>query len=255
MLKLEDVADIRLIRLDRPPVNALDGALLNALVAELSAAPKAGARGVVLTGVADCYCAGLDLNELIGADAAGLGRFLGSFLDCLHALAASTVPVVAAINGHSPAGGAVLALHCDRRIMREGSARIGLNEVAVGLCPGPLIHSVLSLTIGARRAGEMLTTGVMLSSVQALEIGLVDEVVPKEQVETSALSWLRGVLALPSHAYATTRRMVRQPLVSLLENATGTHRAATLAAIQQDWMQDETRATLSAMLARRSSGR
>ncbi len=255
MLRVEDQADIRVLRLDRAPVNALDQSLLQAIATAVSAAPSDGARGLILTGSGHRFSAGLDLRALLAADADGLSQFLGAFLDCLYALAASTVPVVAAINGHSPAGGAVLALHCDRRIMIATDALIGLNELAVGLCPGPLIHQVLVRMVGQRHAGSMLTSGVMLSAGEAHTMGLVDELVEPHALEERALSWLRGVVALPKHAYDTTRRLVRADLVRLLATAVGAERAAITAAFVRDWLNEETRTTLMQVLARRTSGR
>jgi enoyl-CoA hydratase/carnithine racemase len=255
MLKVEELGDVRVLRLSRPPVNALNQALLEQFTTAIREAPAAGARGLVLTGEADCYCAGLDVRALIACDAAMLTDFLGAFLDCLQALAASTVPVVAAINGHSPAGGAVLALHCDWRVMRDGETRIGLNEVAVGLCPGPLIHAVLTETVGPRVAARLLTSGALVNAAEALSIGLVDELAPADEVTEVALRWLRSRLDLPPYAYQTTRRMVRADLVALLDEVTGPGRQAALDALQRDWLHPETRTTLEALLLRRASGR
>jgi len=255
MLKVEDQGDVRVLRLSRPPVNALNQALLEQITSVIREAPAAGARGLLLTGEGDCYCAGLDVRALIACDATMLDGFLGAFLDCLQSLAASTIPVVAAINGHSPAGGAVLALHCDWRVMRDGDTRIGLNEVAVGLCPGPLIHAVLKQTVGARKAADLLTSGAMVTAAEALRIGLVDEVAPADQVHDVALRWLRSRLDLPAYAYQSTRRMVRADLIALLEEATGPGRRSSLDALQRDWMHPETKSTLEALLLRRSSGR
>ena len=173
----------------------------------------------------------------------------------LDAIAASPVPVVAAMNGHSPAGGAVLALPCDRRVLADGTTRVGLNEVAVGLSPGPLIHALLTSLVGARWAAEMLTSGALLSCTQALDIGLVDALAPAAQVEEEAMLWLRQRLALPAQAYARTRRMVREPLVSLLSTATGPQRAATLRRFQEEWLSDEPRAVLRTVIGRVSAAR
>jgi len=237
MLALEDRGPIRVLRLARPPVNALDATLLARLTAAVHAAPHEGVRGLILTGDGARYCGGLDVQALLTADAAGLAALLGAFLDALHALATSPIPVVAAINGHSPAGGAVLALHCDWRVMGPADARIGLNEVAAGLCPGPLIRQVLVRTVGPRHAESLL-------------IGLVDTVVPDEPL-TAAIEWLQHVLALPVHAYAPTRAMARADLVALLERYAAGERGQTLERLVDEWTQPATRAALAGLLARR----
>jgi Delta3-Delta2-enoyl-CoA isomerase len=251
MLRVEDDGGIRILRLARPPVNALDRALLETLTAAVREAPAAGVRGLVLTGDGGRYCGGLDVTALLAADANGLRALLGAFLDALLALATCPVPIVAAINGHSPAGGAVLALHCDARIIGPPDARIGLNEVAVGLNPGPLIHRVLVRTVGPRQAELLLTRGSLLSANEALAVGLVDAVEPADRVESAAMAWLATLLALPAHAYGPTRAMARADLLDTLEHYAVTEREPTLSRLVQEWTRPSTRAALSALLARR----
>jgi enoyl-CoA hydratase/carnithine racemase len=246
MLEIEDHGPIRTLRLARPPVNALDVSLMTALDAALEAAPAAGVRGVVLTGAAGRYCAGLDVAALAGLDAAGLEHFLATFFRLLATLARLPVPIVAAINGHSPAGGAVLALYCDRRIMARGELLIGLNEVQVGLYPGPLILGVLARAVGARRAAEFLSTGALLGPEQALAAGFVDELAEPGAEEAAARAWLGRVLALPAHAYLPTRSLVRRDLVALMESALGPERHA----LRDAWQSPETRQAIALLLAR-----
>ena len=244
MLELHDQGPIRTLRLARPPANALNGELLMALGAAVARAPAEGVRGLILTGSGTRFSAGLDVLALAAMDAETLRPFIRTFFDCLARMAASPIPIVAAINGHSPAGGAVLALYCDHRIMARGEARIGLNEVQVGLYPGPLIHQVLLRTVGARIAGELLSSGAMLLPEEALAAGFIDEV--SDSVVERAHAWLARILALPPVAYSATRALVRRDLVELMERAATTDEQALLDA----WTGPETRAALGALLAR-----
>jgi len=244
MIEQQDQGHIRTLRLARPPANALNGELLSALGAAVARAPDEGARALVLTGSGAMFSAGLDVMALAVMDLPALRAFLGTFFDCLERLAGSKIPVVAAINGHSPAGGAVLALYCDRRIMARGEARIGLNEVQVGLYPGPLIHQVLVRTIGARLAGECLTTGAMLLPQEAVAVGFVDELA--DDAEAAARAWLERILKLPPIAYAATRALVRRDLIELMARARSSDQEALLDA----WTGPETRAALAALMAR-----
>ena len=246
MIEIEDSGSIRTLRLARPPVNALDRALLRRLEAELVAAPEAGARGLIVTGAGGRYCAGLDVAELMSLDRPGLEEFIGTFFSCLRRLADSPIPIAAAIDGHSPAGGAVLALFCDRRVMAEGDYRIGLNEVQVGLYPGPMIHAILARAVGARLAAELLPSGALLASGEALKAGLVDELAPLAEVEARARAWLERMLALPPRAYALTRALVREDL----RQAIGRLGPAEIAAGAELWAGEETRATLRALIAK-----
>ena len=246
MLEIDDHGPIRTIRLARPPVNALDVGLLSALDQALARAPGEGARGIVMTGAGGRYCAGLDVGVLATLDEAGLAHFLQTFFHCLQTFARLPIPVVAAINGASPAGGAVLALFCDRRVMARGEALIGLNEVQVGLFPGPLILAVLQRVVGTRLAGELLTGGTLLTPDEALAVGFVDQLAEPGELEPAARRWLERVLALPAHAYLATRALVRRDLVALMETATGPEREVLLRA----WTTPETRAAIGALVAR-----
>lgn len=246
MIEIEDEGAIRTLKLARPPVNALNRELLVRLDAAITAAPVAGARGLVLTGANGRFCAGLDVQELLALDEAGIADFLGVFFRCLGHLAASPIPVVAAINGHSPAGGAVLALFCDRRVMAAGEYRIGLNEVQVGLYPGATIHAVLARIVGGRVAADILPAGLLLEASAALDIGLVDELAPHGEVESQARAWLGRMLALPPAAYSLTRGLVRADLIALMQQ----HGASELAEAARQWRSPETLATLRALVAR-----
>jgi enoyl-CoA hydratase/carnithine racemase len=246
MLEHHDLGPIRTLRLARPPVNALHVPLFEALGAALRPAPRDGARGLVLTGAGKLFSAGLDVAVLAGLDAQGLKTFLASFFACLRTLAESPLPIVAAINGHSPAGGAVLALYCDHRIMARGDFRIGLNEVQVGLLPGPLIYGVLKRVVSLRVANEMLPQGALLTPEEALAVGFVDELAEPAELEGRARAWLERVLALPSFAYAKTRAMVRADLVAMMVEATRRDQDEMIEA----WMSPEPRAALAALVAK-----
>ena len=246
MLEIEDHGAIRTIRLARPPVNALDAHLLAALDGAIQSAPAEGVRGIVLTGAADRWSAGLDVGVLATLDRPGLEAFLGTFFRCLLALARSPIPLACAIKGASPAGGAVLALYCDRRVMQRGPGPIGLNEVQVGLFPGPLIHAVLVRVVGARLAAEFLSTGALLSADEALASGFVDELAEPGEEEAAARRWLEKVLALPSHAYLATRALVRRDLREATEASAGPGGNVLVEA----WTSPETVAAIRALLAR-----
>ena len=246
MLEHQDLGPIRTLRLARPPVNALNAPLLEALGAAVTQAPRAGARGLVLTGAGKLFSAGLDVAVLAGVDAAGLRAFMESFFGCLRALAECPIPIVAAINGHSPAGGAVLALYCDHRIMAKGDFRIGLNEVQVGLLPGPLIYGVLKRVVSLRVANQMLPQGLLVGPEEALSVGFVDELSELGELEQRAHEWLGRVLALPPVAYARTRAMTREDLVALMRETVRQRQDELIEA----WLGPETRATLAALVTK-----
>lgn len=200
------------LQLARPPVNALNLSLLQQLRAAVEEAPAAGARGIVLSGAPGMFSAGVDVPALMGRERSEVRAFWREFFAVCAALARSPVPVVAAITGHSPAGGAVLSLFCDYRVMAEGPFKIGLNEVQVGLSVPDCIQLALRRVVGTYRAERLLVAGAMIESSQALACGMVDELTGVEQVSTRALHWLRELLALPSHAMLATRALARADL-------------------------------------------
>jgi enoyl-CoA hydratase/carnithine racemase len=200
------------LQLARPPVNALNLELLCNLRTALEEAPAAGARGIVLSGAPGMFSAGVDVPALMGRERSEVRAFWREFFAVCAALARSPIPVVAAITGHSPAGGAVLSLFCDYRVMAEGPFKIGLNEVQVGLSVPDCIQLALRRVVGTYRAERLLVAGAMIESSQALACGMVDELTGVDQVITRALHWLRELLALPAHAMLATRALARADL-------------------------------------------
>lgn len=203
------------INLARPPVNALNVDLLRALRDAVNSAVAGGARGIVLSGQPGMYSAGVDVPSLLGRDRDGVREFWREFFQTTSVLAMSPIPIVAAITGHSPAGGAVLSLVCDYRVMAEGPFKIGLNEVQVGLVVPESIQMALRRIVGPYRAERLMVAGAMIESSEALAVGLVDELTNAEQVVTRSLVWMQGMLALPSNAMLKTRAIARADLTAV----------------------------------------
>lgn len=234
------------IRLDRPPVNALNPALVRALSEALQQRTADGARALVLSGRQGLFSAGLDVPELLALDEVGMREFWRDFFGLLQQLATSPVPIVTALTGHSPAGGTVLALYTDYRIQAEGDFRLGLNEVQVGLVIPPVIHQALVRLIGPYAAERHLVAGEMIPAAQALEIGLIDEIVPAEQVVEKAVAWCRRHLALPQRAMHATRALCRADLVASFKAA----EALDVDGFVRGWFSGETQATMRGLVER-----
>ena len=214
---------IRELRLARAPVNALNTDLCRALIAALNAAVADGVHGIVLSGNEKVFSAGLDVPHLMshGEDRHALLDSWQAFFGVARTLAESRVPVVAALTGHSPAGGCVLALCCDYRIMARSPdpARpfaIGLNETQVGLVAPEGIQQLMRRVVGIYRAERLLVSGELVPADRALEIGLIDELVVGNEVVPRAVAWLQRLLQLPSHPMLQTRAIARADLVAAL---------------------------------------
>ena len=235
---------IRELRLNRPPVNALSPELIAALLQAVEAAPKEGQRALVLSGQPGTFSAGLDVPALLKLDRTSMNALWRDFYQLLGAIASSPIPIAAAITGHAPAGGTVLALFCDGRVAAEGDWKVGLSEVQVGLPLPPVILSALRRLVGARNAERLAVSGLLVSPREAAALGLVDEVVPSEQVVGRAFKWCEGLLALPRAAMELTRRQARADLFGEFARDVDQE----LALVSSWWWSKETQAGLHRMV-------
>ena len=242
------------LRLSRPPANALDPVLVRTLKDTILEAPASGARAIVLSGTPGLYSGGLDVPALMALDRAAMHAFWRDFIGLLGAIGRCPVPVVAAITGHSPAGGAVLAIFCDYRVLARSPDpakpfRIGLNEVQVGLSVPPPIQFALRRLLGTYRAERLMVAGAMVDSEAALRIGFVDELAEVAAVVPQAMAWCRQHLALPPEAMAETRRIARADLHEMLGRAMNEPADEFMAR----WFSAESQAVLSALVAKLKS--
>jgi enoyl-CoA hydratase/carnithine racemase len=255
-LQLSNLGPIREIQLARPPVNALDTTLCRALIAAIEQAHADDVQGIVISGNDGLLTAGMDVPHLMshGDDRASLLESWQAFFGAVRAIGNSRIPVVMAIGGHCPAGGCVLSLAADYRIMARSIDatrpwRIGLNEVAVGLVAPEGIQRLMRRCVGVHRAGQLLIGGEMVSAERALELGLVDELVDGMDVRARAIIWLEGQLRLPRAPMLATRAIARADL----------HEALSAEHIQLDrfvdaWYSDDAQAALTALMARLGKG-
>ncbi|KAF1055439.1 MAG: putative enoyl-CoA hydratase echA17 [Stenotrophomonas maltophilia] len=210
---------IRELRLARPPVNALDTELCRQLIHALEQAMAEDAHGVILSGSERIFTGGMDVPHLLshGDDKHKLLDSWNAFFGAVRTVAERRIPVVAALTGHAPAGGCVLALCCDYRVMARSAdpARpyaIGLNEVQVGLVAPEGIQRLLRRVVGPHRASLLLNTGALVPAEQALQIGLVDELAEGDLVVARALAWLQHLLKQPRQPMLLTRAVGRVDL-------------------------------------------
>ena len=178
--------DVTVIRLNRPPLNPLSQALLAELAqvaADLAADPSV--KAVVVAGSDRALAAGADIEELETTDPRTIGA---GFRAAFDGVAAIPRPVIAAIRGFALGGGLELALACDLRFAAD-SARVGQPEILLGIIPGAGGTQRLARLVGPARAKDMVWSGRQLRADEALSIGLVDRVVPAEEVEPNALEW------------------------------------------------------------------
>jgi 3,2-trans-enoyl-CoA isomerase len=206
---------IRELRLARPPVNALDAELLRSIGESVQGAAREAA--LVITGQPGMFSAGLDVRAMLQLDRDGVAKLFVELWRAQRAVAASAVPVIFAICGHSPAGGTVLVLHGDYRVMALGDFRLGLNEVQVGLIPGPLIHGAFRRLVGGH-AAQLASRGALIDPATAFRVGLVDELCEASRVSARALDVAREFCALPRAPMLRARAAARADLLDLFGN-------------------------------------
>src|SRR5947209_8133231 len=238
--------DVRELRLNRPPANALSPDLISALTRSLKAAQQDGVLALVLSGKPGMFSAGLDIPLLLTLNRSDMAALWRVFYELLRALAVSPLPIVAAIAGHAPAGGTVLAIFCDWRVAAEGNWKLGLNEVQVGLPLPPVIYLALRRLVGTRNAEHLAVSGRIVSPSDALSLGMVDEVVPQELVVPRAVAWCEGLLKLPRFAMETTRKKARADLVEACEKGM----AHEVEAVAEQWWNEETQSVLRSLVSR-----
>ena len=183
-VSVERRGKVALLRVDRPRVNALSLGVLAELHDAVSTLTADLPGAVVVTGTERAFSAGADISEFGGPGRAR--EFAGGFAAALDALAALPRATVAAISGPALGGGLELALACDFRIAAEG-ARLGLPEVLLGVIPGGGGTQRLARLVGPTKAKQLLLTGRYLGAEEALEMGLVDQVVPPADLLDEAL--------------------------------------------------------------------
>jgi len=198
-------------------------ALNSQVIAELAAAVDelardGGVRAVIVTGAGDkAFVAGADIAEMKDLDADGARRFAAAGQRAFAKLAALPMPVIAAVNGYALGGGCELALACDVRIASE-TARFGQPEVGLGITPGFGGTQRLARLVGSGRAKWLIFSGQMISADEALAWGLVERVVPPEQLLTAARELAEKMAGNSPVAIAQAKQAIDHGLaVSLAE--------------------------------------
>jgi enoyl-CoA hydratase/carnithine racemase len=196
------------IRLDRPPMNALNTQLQEELRA---AAEQVGTdtavRAVVIYGGEKVFAAGADVKEFAGQDHAYMFRDAARLTSSLDALARIPKPVIAAVTGYALGGGCELALTADFRISAD-NAKWGQPELLLGIIPGAGGTQRLPRLVGPAKAKDIIYTGRFVAADEALEIGLVDAVVPAAEVYSTALAMAAKFAKGPALALAAAKAAI-----------------------------------------------
>lgn len=236
---------LAIITLNRPKSNSLNREMVTELADMLiNIENDSNIGGVMITGKENFFSAGLDLIELYSYNEEEARNFWYIFLNFIASITAFRKPIVSAINGHSPAGGCVIALACDARVMAEGKYIIGLNEVPVGIIVPNSIFNLYSFWLGKANATRSLLEGKLFNPDEALAVGLVDEIVKQESILTAAERKVRKYMAFEANTWSQSKLNIRKDLIA----CTGADQNADLEIMLKQWWAPSTRAILKTII-------
>jgi enoyl-CoA hydratase/carnithine racemase len=212
LVRLEVEEGIGTIRLDRPPMNALNGEIQRGLIAACrEAAERKDIAAVIVWGGEKVFAAGVDIKELESMSYTDMVDHSALLQDFTRALATLPKPTVAAITGYALGGGCEVALACDFRVVAD-DARLGQPEVLLGVIPGAGGTQRLARLVGPTKAKDLVFSGRFVGADEALEIGLVDEVVPAADVYATARARVARYVGGPAYALRAAKEAIDKGL-------------------------------------------
>lgn len=242
LIDIHRQAGVATLALRHGKVNAINDELIRELRARLDdLLVDTGSHSLVLTGQGKFFSFGLDLREILPLSEEACLRFLTDFTALYTRMYNYPKPIVAAVNGHAVAGGCMLALACDRRIMASGNVKIGLNEITFGSSVFAGSAEMLQACVGERHAETILTSGDLYAPEQALALGLVDRVVAPEALSSACVDEACMYGSRHADAFASLKRLLRGPVVERMRR----READALREFVKIWYSEATRAQLA----------
>lgn len=203
--------DVLLLRLSGAKANAMSPAVLDQIERLVDDFERSAARAAVLVGYERYFSAGLALPLLLDLDRPAMKAFIERFGEVMVRVFRCARPIVAAVNGHAIAGGCVLALQCDWRVMVDGDdAKIGLNETQLGIGLPSSVLEPLKLAVPAASLVPIAYEGRLFSPREALSLGLVHELAPAAELEARAWARAQALASVPSTAVAQVKLGLRR---------------------------------------------
>lgn len=240
---------IGIVQLDRGRSNAINLEMLQELQQLFNdLAINDEVDGVILTGKEGFFSAGLDVIELYDYDNAKISELFETLFATMRSMIALPKPMIANINGHSPAGGCVLALCADYRVMTEGKYRIGLNEVPVGIIIPSYVYQSYAYWLGSGKANQFILEGKLLMVEEALSNGLINAISPVEQGMQMCKAQMQKYLSFSRMTWQKSKQVMRAEWLSYFEQLNPIEKENLL----QQWWSDDTRQILGALVAKLS---
>ena len=245
MIEFEDRGTTTILRMVRGKGNALDIDFVVALDEALAKIERSPARAAVITGQGSAFGAGIDLPAILSGGPDYVRRFLPLMAGVFERFVLFPKPLVAAVNGHAIAGGAIIMLGCDQRLLARGTARVGLSEVQVGVRFPAWPLEIVRHTTPTEHFATIILTGRTWQPDDALRMGLVDELVDADRLIDRACEVAAEMAAVPPGTFADMKREVRRPMVEAARRG-----SAGDAAIVESWCTDEAMRSITAFAER-----
>ena len=248
MIRVEYLDQVAIVKLDRPVTNALSPELVHELGQTLQGVGRdPHVRGLVLASSnVKFFSIGFDIPRLFGLPREEFQAFYRDFNRVCLDLYTLPRPTVAAITGHATAGGCILALCCDYRLIAEGRKLVGLNEIRLGVPVPYLADCILRHLVGVRLARDVMDSGEFYPPATSLQMGLVDQVLPLEQVVPAAVEKARSLGAWSQEAFA----LIKRNRVEGIEAQALAHLEEQERAFVERWYSAEARARLKEAMDR-----
>ena len=241
-----DEGEIATLVLDHGPVNALDREFLREIAATLREIEAADVGALILTGKDAVFSAGADLVRVLEEGREYVDASVDALAEAFEAAFTFKRPMVAAVNGHAIAGGAVFTCAADYRVMAAGPGVIGLSELRVGV-PFPVwAHEIVRHAVGPQHLQEIILLAKNYEPDDALRLGLIDEIADAEALMDRALSAARRMARIPRGSFELMKQLIRRPTIERVRAYAPEHDRIA----QELWSSDEVHASIRAFMER-----
>lgn len=213
MIQLEDRGAVAVLRMERGKGNALNLELAAEIIDALAELEQGPARSAVITGEGNVFSAGVDLPALVAGGADYVRQFIPLVQRGFERLATFPKPLVAAVNGHAIAGGAIIMLACDMRLLSRGTSRLGLTEVLVGVTYPAWAMEIARFATPPEYFQKLILGGHLLQVEESLARGLVDELVEHEWLVERACEVAEELGDIPAATFTATKLAIRRPMI------------------------------------------
>ncbi|MCP4295547.1 MAG: enoyl-CoA hydratase/isomerase family protein [Proteobacteria bacterium] len=232
---------ITTLEMNRGKVNALNEILLKELSDEITRLEKDDdTQAIIITGEGKFFSFGFDIPEIYKYDKTRFTDYIINFTKLFSKIFIYPKPIIAALNGHTIAGGCVLAIACDQRIMADNNSKISMNELSFGSSVMTGIVEILRFATGGQNASKILLSGEMFTAQNALEMNLIDEIVPEDLLIERSQEIAKKMGSMSQPGFSSIKNLLRRPVVDQFDRDEG----GSISEFVDIWYSEEVRNNL-----------